>query len=472
MRTALLVTLCVISVWLCGATPPNFPEITFSINTDPTPGSIYLSNLTTNQNITNTPFLMILNNMGDPIYAQEMTARMNLDFKLQPNGMRTYYDNFKGKFYALNHLFEIVDSFSCDGYLTDGHELLILPNGHSFMLGSTQRVIDLSGIVEGGNPEASIQDMLIQEQDENHNVVFQWNTSEHFEVTDCASNSMLLLPIVDYVHCNSIDIDAEGNLLLSSRHMDEITKIDHTTGEIIWRMGGSRSKNNMFAFANDTVGSFTGFSHQHCVRWLPNGHLLMFDNGNLKTPPNSRVVEYEVDQVNYVVTKIWEYVPAPVIISSGMGSAQRLQNGNTFIGWGTNNQGFAGTEVTPVGQVVQEFSFPQGVYSYRVFKVADAVSVEDAIATPPIGLQAFPNPFTASTQICIKSELCEPVEVQIYNCRGQHVQTIHEERPATGDYLITWNGRDKMGKDVASGIYFVRIKQGNRTEAIKILKLK
>jgi hypothetical protein len=414
---------------------------------------------------------MILDNLGDPIFAREMSARMYLDFKLQPNGMRTYYDNFKKKHYALNQSYEIVDSFSCDGYITDEHELFMLPNGHSFLLGTSLRVMDLSGIVDGGSPEASIQDMLIQEQDENHNVVFQWNTSEHFEVTDCSSNATLLKPVVDYAHCNSIDVDAEGNLLLSSRHMDEITKINYATGEIIWRMGGSRSRNNMFTFTNDTVGSFTGFSQQHYVRWLPNGHLLMFDNGNLKNPPYSRVVEYEVDEVNYIVTKVWEYVPNPVIYTSAMGSAQRLLNGNTFIGWGINNQGFAATEVTPAGQVVQEFSFPQGVHSYRAFKVTDAVSVDEAIAMPNIGLQAFPNPFAGATQICIKSDTTAPVLMQIFNCRGQLLQTFHEAKPATGDLQITWNGRDNMGKNVASGIYFARIRQGNRKQAIKILKL-
>ena len=38
-------------------------------------------------------------------------------------------------------------------------------------------------------------------------------------------------------------------LMISSRHLNEITKISRTTGDIIWRFGG---KNNQFTFVNDT----------------------------------------------------------------------------------------------------------------------------------------------------------------------------------------------------------------------------
>ncbi|GIT32243.1 MAG: hypothetical protein Ct9H300mP2_3220 [Candidatus Neomarinimicrobiota bacterium] len=48
----------------------------------------------------------------------------------------------------------------------------------------------------------------------------------------------LTAQVIDYVHANAIELDNDGNILLSCRHMDEITKINHQTGEIIWRLGG------------------------------------------------------------------------------------------------------------------------------------------------------------------------------------------------------------------------------------------
>ncbi len=472
MKKISILVICLYTVSLFSQIPPNFPVITFSVNSEPTPGKIYLSNLTQGFGVVNTPFLMILDNTGIPVFSQQMTARMNLDFKLQPNGMRTYFDNLKGKFYALNEEYEVVDSFSCNGYQTDEHELVILPNGHSFMLGNTRQVMDLSGVVPGGNTAASVQGMVIQEQDENHLVIFEWSTFDHFDVSDCTTNSLLLGPVVDYAHCNSIDVDTEGNLLLSSRHMDEITKIDHSTGEIIWRMGGSRSKNNMFTFVNDSTSTFTGFSHQHCARWLPNGNMLVFDNGNLKTPPHSRVVEYAIDEINYIATKVWEYSPEPVIYSSAMGSSQRLANGNTFIGWGINAQHITASEVTPAGEVVQALSFPTGVSSYRAFKVMDPVQNHDGITLPAIGLHAYPNPFISSTQIQYKSSDSNPISIGIYNCRGQLVKTMSITHTLVGRNLIPWNGKDINSRNVASGVYLIRIRNGENEQTMKVLKLK
>ena len=69
---------------------------------------------------------------------------------------------------------------------------------------------------------------------------------------------------IDPVHINSVAIDSDTSILISSRHMDEITKIDRRTGDIIWRLGG---KKNDFTFINDTIG----FSHQHSVSRLKNG---------------------------------------------------------------------------------------------------------------------------------------------------------------------------------------------------------
>src|SRR5690606_33427409 len=109
---------------------------------------------------------------------------------------------------------------------------------------------------------------------------------------------------IDYAHGNAVELDSDGNILISSRHMNEITKIDRTTGEIIWRWGG---KNNEFTFVNDTLA----FSFQHDIRRLPNGNVTLFDNGNHHKPPRSRAVEYELDEVNKTATVVWQYPEEP-----------------------------------------------------------------------------------------------------------------------------------------------------------------
>src|SRR5204863_4868205 len=129
--------------------------------------------------------------------------------------------------------------------------------------------VDMSKIVPGGDPNAIVTGLIVQEVDNDGAVYFQWRSWDHFQITD-ATHEDLTAHNIDYVHGNAIEYDNDGNLLISSRHMDEITKIDISNGDIIWRMGG---RNNQFTF----IGDPTGFSHQHAIRRIANGHVTLFD---------------------------------------------------------------------------------------------------------------------------------------------------------------------------------------------------
>ena len=65
-----------------------------------------------------------------------------------------------------------------------------------------------------------------------------------------------------YPHMNAIDIDDDGNILLSCRHLSTVFKIERNTGNILWELGGHNSD---FTFANDPLD---GFRNQHDVRSL------------------------------------------------------------------------------------------------------------------------------------------------------------------------------------------------------------
>jgi hypothetical protein len=141
--------------------------------------------------------------------------------------------------------------------------------------------------------------------------------------------------------------------------MDEITKINRQTGEIIWRLGGKR---NQFEFINDP----DGFNYQHDVRRLANGHITIFDNGNYHTPPYSRAIEYQLDEGLLKAEKVFEFRHNPDIHSGKLGNVQGLSTGNTIIGWGLHKT--AVTEIRPDGTTVFELDFTDNVYSYRAFR--------------------------------------------------------------------------------------------------------
>ena len=337
--------------------PPDFPPIQVTVGSPPGSEAMFLCPLKFNDP-TYQSYLMILANDGTPV-SQRKLQSTGLDFKMQPMGRMSYFDTAAGKYYLMNANFAVVDSFAMGyGYYTDVHELQILPDGHALLMAYDGRAIDMSAIVPGGNPNAVVTGLVIHELDRSKDVVFEWRSWDHFQITD-AVNRSLTTAQVDYAHGNAIERDTDGHLLISSRHMSEITKISRDDGHILWRLGG---KNNEFSFVNDP----DGFSYQHSVRRLPNGHIILYDNGNFHTPSRSRAVEYDVNEAAKTATLVWEYRNSPDYYGSAMGSVQRLPNGNTVIGWGATSPAL--TEVTPAGEKVEEIRFPDGVFSYRGFR--------------------------------------------------------------------------------------------------------
>ncbi|MCB0728437.1 MAG: aryl-sulfate sulfotransferase, partial [Ignavibacteriae bacterium] len=338
--------------------PDSLPSLNVTVSNNPSPGDLYLSNFPIGST-PNIPYLITANNSGNIIYSKQMNGTA-LDYKKQHNGFITYFTG--GKFFAEDLLHNIVDTFTCgNGYSTDGHELKILNNGHALLMSYDRQPVDMSQIVPGGDTNAIVIGLIIQELDENKNVVFQWRSWDHFNITDAPFVDMTGSSI-DYAHGNAIEYDNDGNLLISSRHLNEITKINRTTGDIIWRLGGV---NNEFTIVNDTIP----FQYQHHIRRISNGNITLFDNGNFREPFMSRALEYQLDEENKIATLVWSYIHNPVIYGSFMGSVQRLRNGNTLIGWGGNSTKSL-TEVTPNGEIALEMTLPlsPGVWSYRAFR--------------------------------------------------------------------------------------------------------
>ena len=342
--------------------PDDFPKSTVDSINNPSPGYIFFTPF--DRKNPNPSYLIITDNYGIPVFYRKMPNR-TYDFTKQSTGILTYYILGSNQHYLLDSSYNIIDSLQMqNGYTTNVHDLVILKNRHSLLMCYDEQHVAMDSIVAGGNPNAIVQGLVIQELDKDKNVVFQWRSWDHFKITDATSDISLTDSIIDYVHCNSIDMDNDGNIIISCRHMDEVTKINRETGDIIWRMGGEQCKNNQFTFINDPIG----FSHQHDVRRLPDGDLTLFDNGNLHNPKFSRAVEYQLDEENKTATLVWEYRNNPSTYSQAMGSVRRLENQNTFIGWGWTNVSPAMSEVKSDGSIALYFSWSSNLLNYRALK--------------------------------------------------------------------------------------------------------
>jgi Arylsulfotransferase (ASST)/Abnormal spindle-like microcephaly-assoc'd, ASPM-SPD-2-Hydin len=342
--------------------PEDFPKVTVSISNHPAPGYIFLAPYDYPSYISS--YLLIVDNSGIPVYYQKFSS-LKTDFTLQPNGFLSYYNFQTRKYFIMDSSYSIVDSFSCrNGYSTDFHEFLLLANGHSFLISYDPQIVRMDTVAQGGDSSAVVLGLVIQELDSNKNVIFQWRSWDHFQITDATEDIDLTAHTIDYVHGNAIELDYDGNLLLSSRHLDEITKINRQSGEIIWRWGGLKSRNNEILFVNDPIT----FSHQHDIRRANNGNLTIFDNGNLRTPRFTRSLEYQFDEGEKIAVLLWKYNNEPETYARAMGSSMKLSNNNTFIGWGLHSNVRSVSEIKIDGTIALELLLPDNIYSYRVFK--------------------------------------------------------------------------------------------------------
>lgn len=352
-------------------TPDSFPSFVINVNNNPAPGRIFFGTQQELDEDDTNSFPSIIENDGTLYWARD-EGRDGHDFKLNASGYLSYYSYAYGWWKILDSNFNEIDSVHCgNGYDTEtnGHDFQMYADGHYFVQAFNDQTIDMTAY--GGYPDATVKGYILQELDTNKDVIFQWRSWDHFLYTDANQWTPLTNAKVDYVHGNACSRDLDGNVIISCRNMDEVTKINRQTGEIIWRLGG---ENNQFTFIDDNIPQH--FSQQHDARRIANGNITLFNNGNKLPPEISSAKEYHLDEVNKVATLVWYYEHPDVgpnhVFGRASGNAQRLPNGNTMICWGTiywNKNIPSMTEVDYNKNIVWEMTFDTaGIKSYRTYK--------------------------------------------------------------------------------------------------------
>jgi len=317
--------------------------------------------------------LMITDQLGRLVFYRYFPGPMNenatIDFKLQPDGRMSYFNVSAGKFFLMDSTFSVVDSILCvNGFDTDQHDFQVFPNHHYMLMGLETRVMNLTAYhwfgpnhTTPGGANALVTAVVLQEFDANKQLVWEWKGHDHYAFGDVDQLWLSLPNKVDWTHANSVELDHDGNILLSLRHFDEITKINRSTGDIIWRFGG---KANQFTFPNDTIG-FTG---QHDIRRVSDTSVSFLDNGQYTNPAIARAVEFALDENNKIARLVWQYFNDSSHVSAACGNHQYLQNGNHLIDWGFIGQPSPWLAIVkPDKSKVLDLYFDNGYISYRAF---------------------------------------------------------------------------------------------------------
>jgi hypothetical protein len=216
-----------------------------------------------------------------------------------------------------------------NGFQGDLHEFLLTPHGSALITGYAAIPFDLSSI--GGPTNGHVLDSIVQEVDvASGHVVFEWHSTDHVSLdetyTPVGAGGTAAAPF-DYFHINSIDVDTDGNLIVSARATWAAYKIDRRTGAVIWRLGGKQSD-----FA---MGAGSQFEWQHDIRRQAHGTITLFDDAaSPKEEPQSRGLVLAVNESLKSVKLLRQYTHPTKLLVPFEGNLQVLPNGKAFMGFG------------------------------------------------------------------------------------------------------------------------------------------
>jgi hypothetical protein len=271
------------------------------------------------------------------------------------NGFGQGYDVILDRHYR-----RIATVHAGNGLSADLHEFTITPQGTALI--TAYRPVYWDGSSAGASRNLDVLNCTVQEIDiRTGNVLFQWDSLDHVPLQD----SYMPVPApgtgaFDYFHVNSIQQTADGNLVISARNTWAVYKLNHTTGAVMWTLGGRDSSFKMGA------GTRTAFQHDAILH--PGGVMTIFDDGAWpKVHRQSRVVVERLNIAARTATLVSVIEHTPRVMSGIEGSAQLLGNGHIFVGWGAG--GFF-SEYDRRGRQIYDGRLVGPQSSYRAYEFA------------------------------------------------------------------------------------------------------
>jgi hypothetical protein len=233
------------------------------------------------------------------------------------------------------------------GSITDSHEFEQLANGNILLATfAPRRGIDLR---DYGNrrwhlsPRATVVFPEVQEIDPAGRVAWRWNSRDRIDLDETPDRWWDSVrrnphpgpggaPTYDPFHINSIDPWGQRQVVMSMRHTDGIYGVERSTGEILWKLGGTKTDDSLRVRGDPHADDL--FGGQHDARVTGEGRLSFFDNAKDRTRP-PRAVWYDLDLDRGTATFVRELGDPTVKDSHCCGSA-RPMSGGWLVSWGRN----------------------------------------------------------------------------------------------------------------------------------------
>lgn len=299
-------------------------------------------------------FYVTLYNKGELLVSVRDETLMLLDWDSQVKWKRQFRSHHDiavtkdGMIYALSRKDEILFKFGIPIPVLNDYLVILTPEG------TTKEEISLGRILLSKLSAERIPEMY----------AWSFNPFNLWKLFRQKTQSPFILrhdTTFDIFHNNTLTlleqaipgIAKEGDILIAARELNLIGIIDPDQETLVWSWGEHE------------------LDRPHHPTLLPNGNILIFDNGSLRD--YSRIIE--LDPKNKKIVWKYEASPPQSFYSSYAGSAQHLKNGNTLITDSANGRVF---EVTEEHETVWEFYNPDKDVNgrrktiYRMMRITDA----------------------------------------------------------------------------------------------------
>jgi hypothetical protein len=315
---------------------------------------------------------MILNNKGALLWFQPVPeGNMAADLQVQKyEGQRvlTWWQGYSGagvgagEDVILNSSYhQVAVVHAANGLSADLHEFRLTSQGTALITAYYPVYWNATDVHLSA--KQVVLDSVVQEIDVKTGLLlFQWDSLDHVPLTDTYERLVNSAGApYDYFHINSVQLQNDGNLLISARNTWAAYEVNHQSGAIEWTLGGKSSSYKL--------GSGVEFAFQHDVRLHTDTDptVTLFDDG--AGPPKihtqSRGITVHLDGKTKTATLVTEDLHEPALAASFEGNVQELPGGDDFVGWG--QQPFF-TEFDSKGEVVYDGRFVGNNSSYRAYR--------------------------------------------------------------------------------------------------------
>jgi Arylsulfotransferase (ASST) len=309
---------------------------------------------------------LILDGKGDVVWFRPTTPLTTMNFRTalyKGKPVLTWWEGRaerglgRGAHVVMDSSYRVIARLPARGRRFDLHEFVLTQRGTALVTSHEITLANLSSV--GGPSRAKVIGSVVQELAiPSGRVLFEWRSLDHVAIEE--SYATYTGHAYDYFHVNSVDVDADGNLLVSARNTWTVYKVHRKTGKVLWRLGGKRSAFRM--------GPGTAFAWQHDARHHEEGRLISIFDNSAEPPvaPKSRVLVIALDRRARYAKLVREYAHPRRLLAPFMGNAQLLRNENVVVGWGGLPYI---TEFGRDGGVRFDARLPAGGMNYRAFRL-------------------------------------------------------------------------------------------------------